>query len=146
MYKKNILVFLSCLVATIVNGYIFNYINDTYFQYSSNDNGLEKFSETARFFLIVIFAPLLETAILNLFPNWVLRSLKVSNKFLLIIVPSIIFALFHIYHPLYVAMTFIGGLILNWYYIYCQKNTSYTFLLVSLLHATYNLYGYIFVK
>ncbi len=146
MYRKNILVFICCLVATILNGYIFNYINNTYFEYSSNDNGLEKFSETAKFFMIVIFAPLLETSILNLFPNWALRRLKVSNEFVLIIIPSILFALLHIYHPLYVVMTFIGGIILNWYYIYCQKNTRYTFWLVCLLHASYNLYGYIFVN
>lgn len=143
---KHTLIFLFSLLVAILNGYLFNFFNDKYFQYSSGENGLESFSPNTKFFLLICIAPLLETLLLNRLPNLTLRKLKVTNEFALIILPSVFFGLWHFYHPLYIAMAFIAGIILNSFYIYCQKNKLYTFWLVSLLHASYNLYGFLFVN
>lgn len=145
-YKINILRFFYCLILSIANGYFFNYLNDKYIHYSSNENGLSEFSKLVKFIIIVIIAPLVETLIFNLFPNEILKKFGINNNFLLVIIPSIFFSLFHLYHPIYSLMAFIGGLIMNNYYLYNQKKCANAFLMVALLHSSYNLYGYLFVN
>jgi uncharacterized protein len=142
---KVISVFVLCLLASILNGYLFNYINDQYVQYPDTDNGLGKFSAIQKFFMLVLVAPLIETALLNLLPNIILTKLKITNEYILVLIPSIVFGLWHYYHPLYMAMTFIGGIVLNWYYVYSKKRGWYAYWLVAFLHAVYNLYGFLFV-
>jgi hypothetical protein len=144
-YIKNLFVFLFSLIASILNGYFFNYLNEKYFHYSFYGDGVEGLSKGAQFFLIVLFLPLIETALLNKIPNTVLKKLKITNEFVLIIVPSIVFSIWHYYNPIYVLMAFVEGIILNWCYVYCQKNTRYTFLLVCLLHTSYNLYDFLLI-
>jgi uncharacterized protein len=142
---KIVSVFVLCLSASILNGYVFNYINDHYIHYPGTDNGLGKFSTIRKFFIAVLVGPLIETALLNLLPNSIFTKLKITNEYILIIIPSVLFGLCHCYHPLYVAMTFIAGLLYNWYYVYSKKNGWYAYWLVALLHAAYNLYGFLFV-
>jgi len=138
--------FIICFLASVLNGYFFNYINNKYFHYHSNENGLGEFSEPIKIIIIVIIAPIVETAIFNLLPNRVLYKLGTTNKFLLVIVPSIIFSCFHLYHLIYGLMAFIGGIIMNWYFVYYDKEIRLSFWLVTLLHSSYNLYGYLFVN
>ncbi len=145
-YVKNLCVFSISLVASILNGYFFNYLNEKYFQYSFYTDGVEGLSKRAQFFLIVLFLPLIETALLNKIPNAALKRLKITNEFVLIIVPSVFFSIWHYYNPIYVLMAFIEGIILNWCYVYAQKNTRYTFIIVSLIHAIYNLYGFLLIN
>lgn len=144
--QKKILTFIFCLLAAITNGYIFNFINNKYFHYSSNQNGLSEFSATTKFLIIVIIAPIVETAIFNLLPNKLLKHFRLNNNLLLIIIPSIVFSLFHLYNTIYFLMALIGGLITNWYFLNSHKRAEIAFWLVALLHATYNLYGYLFVN
>ena len=137
--------FIACLIVSVLNGYFFNYINDKYFHYS-NENGLGEFSTPVEIIIITIIAPIVETAIFNLLPNRVLYKLGINNKFLLVVVPSIIFSSFHLYNLIYGLMAFIGGVIMNWYFIYSDKEIKVSFWLVTLLHSSYNLYGYVFVN
>lgn len=143
---KYFLIFSVCFVASVSNGYFFNYINDKYFHYyHSNENGFEGFSIAIKFLIIVIIAPIIETAIFNLLPNRVLYRLGITNKFLLVVIPSIIFSLFHLYHLIYGLMALMGGIIMNWYFISFDKKLKLSFWSVTLLHSSYNLYGFVFI-
>jgi hypothetical protein len=99
-----------------------------------------------KIFIIIIIAPIVETLIFNLLPNQILNKFGINNKFLLVIIPSIIFSIFHLYHPIYGIMALIGGIIMNWYFLYSHDKKKIAFLLVALLHSSYNLYGYLFVN
>ncbi len=143
---KNILLFITCLSVAILNGYFFNYLNSRYFHYSSNNSGLSEFSEIEKFIIVIVIAPILETLIFNLLPNFLLKKISIHNKPLLILLPSILFSIFHLYHPLYALMALVGGIIMNWYFLNVHKKTKIAFWLVALLHAAYNFYGYLFVN
>ncbi|MEN9610827.1 MAG: hypothetical protein RLZZ628_1641 [Bacteroidota bacterium] len=146
MNKKVISLTIICLLLAIVNGYIFNYINNKYFHLASNENGLDDYPKIGKIIIIIIIAPIIETVLCQVLPFSILSALKVVNKLLLILIPSLIFASMHHYHWLYMLMTFFGGLILNYYY-YCvvQIHSEYAFALTAILHATYNLYGFLFI-
>jgi hypothetical protein len=141
-----IIKFFSYLIVAILNGYFFNWINNTYFNYSNeSENGLNGFSDIGKFIVIIVLAPVLETLIFQYLPNEVLEKLKIRSYFLKIIIPSFLFSLTHFYHPLYIVMTFIAGILLNKYYIDTKNETRLFFILTVLLHSVYNLYGYLFV-
>jgi membrane protease YdiL (CAAX protease family) len=141
-----IMKFFSYLALAILNGYFFEWINAVYFNYSNqHQNGLDSFSAIGRFFLIIILAPIVETLIFQYIPNEIMENSKVKSYFLKIIIPSFLFSLVHIYHPIYIVMTFIAGVLLNKFYIDTKKQTRLFFSLTILLHAMYNLYGYLFV-
>lgn len=143
---SRLITFFSYLIVAILNGYFFNWINDTYFNYSNEtENGLKTFSGLGRFGIVVILAPILETLIFQFTPNEILEKLKVRSYFLKITIPSLLFSLVHFYHPIYIVMTFIAGILLNKYYIDTKNETRLFFILTVLLHSTYNLYGYLFV-
>ena len=147
LQRIGILTLVSLAIA-IINGYFFNYINNKYFHFSSSGNNLNDFSFTSQFIIIILFAPLIETALLQFIPNEILKYLKIYQPFLLVLIPSLLFSMLHYYNWIYVVMTFGGGLILNYYYIKAQnitKNIFYSFLLTALLHSLYNLYGFLFV-
>lgn len=142
----NILFFIFYLFLTILNGYIFNWINDTYFNYTNkSENGLKDFTKIEKFSIIVIFAPVIETLIFQYIPNKILEKLKIKKKALNIVIPSLLFSLVHYYSPIYIVMTFISGVLLNKFYIECKTKTNIYILLTILLHSMYNLYGYLFV-
>lgn len=145
-HQKNILVFFACLGIAIANGYFFNLINDRYFKFSTEENGLKGFSAVAKFGLIIIAAPLIETFFFNFVLNLTLRELKIRSMFWLVLIPSIVFSLAHFYNFLYALMAFAGAIIMNWYYIHSQSTSKYAFWLVVLLHASYNLFGFLFIN
>lgn len=143
---SRLITFFSYLIVAILNGYFFNWINDTYFNYSNeSENGLKDFSGLGKFGIVVILAPILETLIFQFTPNEILEKLKVRSYFLKITIPSLLFSFAHFYHPIYIVMTFIAGILLNKYYIDTKNETRLFFILTVLLHSAYNLYGYLFV-
>jgi hypothetical protein len=76
IYSK-LITFFSYLIVAILNGYLFNWINDTYFNYSNeSENGLKNFSGLGKFVIVVILAPILETLIFQFTPNEILEKLK----------------------------------------------------------------------
>lgn len=138
--------FFSYLVLAILNGYFFAWINESYFNYSNvHENGLSSLSITGKFFMIVVLAPIIETVIFQYIPNEILEGSNLESYFLKIIIPSLLFSLAHIYHPIYMLMTFIAGIMLNKFYIDTKRQTRLFFILTILLHAMYNLYGYLFI-
>jgi hypothetical protein len=135
----------TCLTLAILNGYFFDFINNKFFHFTSDENGLSGFSTTSKFIIVVLITPLIETLIFQFIPIEFLKRTKWSKPLFLILVPSLIFSMMHYYHFIYVIMTFVGGIILNYYYLEMQKISKYPFLLTALLHSLYNLYGFLFV-
>ena len=139
MVKRIILLF--CL--STINGYFFNFLNDKYFHLTTHVFGQTPKMELL--FISVVAAPIAETYLLQYLPNLILTKLRVKNTFLLIVLPSILFAFGHTYFWLYVFMTFFSGLILNYLFLYLKGKTPYYILITMLFHAMYNLFGFLFV-
>lgn len=146
--KKNRLLLLSILVLflCILNGYFFNYLNDLFFNFENNDeNGLKKLSNTLKYVIVVLISPIVETFFFQMLPNLILSTFF-KNKKILVLIPSLIFSIVHVYNPIYMIMAFFGGVFLNFYYIESKNHTKYFFILTVLIHSLYNCYGIIFVK
>lgn len=147
MRYKNVIFFLFCihLLVSILNGHLFNFLNERFFHLSSENEVVNGYGAVGQFFLMVILAPVIETILYNYYPVKLLEYLKVQKRFLLILLPSILFAASHFYNSLYVVMTFFGGLIMNNFYLMAKARTTYAIYWIMILHALYNLYGYLFV-
>jgi len=145
--QKIIFLFILLFAIAILNGYLFNYINNIYFNYKSNGNDLNDFKPILKLTIIVILAPIIETLVFQYLPNKLLNKLGVKNEFLLVFIPAMIFGLVHFYFWLYAISAFVGGILLNFLYLYIKnKNQIYvSLLIVFLFHSFYNLYGYLFV-
>lgn len=144
--KKIIQFFFLILLLKIVNGYLFTYINNSFFKLENTI--FEKFSESELFFMAVVFAPIIETLIFQLFLFRLLNQIRIKNTLAIIILMSVVFSQAHWYHWLYVVAAFISGLLLNYFYVYILKNKNelIAVLLTIALHSSYNLYGFLFVE
>jgi len=137
--------FFIALIVAIANGYFFNWINDRFYHFETKT----LFAYASRWellFLVVIFAPVLETYLAQDLPKRILSKLKITSTWLLLLLPSIIFALAHWYFWLYAVMTFFSGLILNYFYLWAKRRFAYYILLTIGLHAACNLYGFLFTS
>lgn len=145
--KRLIIFFLISFVLAVLNGYFFNYINDTYFHFDVNYNKSQNISKNELNFIAIFIAPFMETFLFQYLPYLILSKwIRLSNKVFCIIIMSAIFASMHYYHWLYIVMTFFGGIILNNLYIYYNKHAhSYSFILTVLFHSLFNLYGFLFI-
>lgn len=145
--KKLILFFLISFVLAVLNGYFFNYINDTYLHFDVNYNKSQNISKNELNFIAIFIAPLIETFIFQYLPYLILSKwIRLDNKAFCILIMSTIFASMHYYNWLYIVMTFFGGIILNNFYIYYHKHIpKYSFVLTVLFHALFNLYGFLFI-
>jgi hypothetical protein len=144
--QKEVLRFVIYLALAVGNGYVFNEINSLFPEYEVDMKKLFNWSPTEKVLMLIIVAPVAESFLANYFPFYVLRKLKVTNRFLLIVLPSILFGLAHLYHPVYSLMAFFGGLILNGYYLgRIYAKARFAFVQVVMLHSCYNLYGFLFV-
>ena len=145
--KKLIIFFLISFALALLNGYFFNYINDTYLHFDVNYNKYQNISKNELNFISVFIAPFLETFIFQYLPYLILTKwIKIRNTVFCIIIMSIIFSSVHYYNWLYIIMTFFGGIILNNLYIYYSKHScKYSFILTVLFHSLFNLYGLLFI-
>ena len=142
--KKPVIFFIVSFALALLNGYFFNYINDTYLHFDVNQNN--KISPEEFNFIATCIAPFIETFLFQYLAYLILsRWIGIKNQMLCIIIMSIIFSSMHDYHWLYIIMTFFGGLILNTLYLYYYRHTRYSFMLTVLFHALFNLYGLLFV-
>ncbi|WP_376779154.1 CPBP family glutamic-type intramembrane protease [Chryseobacterium flavum] len=145
--KKLIIFFLISFALALLNGYFFNYINDTYLHFDVNYNKYQNISKNELNFISVFIAPFVETFIFQDLPYLILTKwIKIRNTVFCIIIMSIIFSSVHYYNWLYIIMTFFGGIILNNLYIYYSKHScKYSFILTVLFHSLFNLYGLLFI-
>jgi Type II CAAX prenyl endopeptidase Rce1-like len=142
--KKNaflVKLFLRCYVLAILNSAIFKISNECLF-HSSLTNPIELKSKYEQFLLGVILAPIFETWLLQYLPNLLLIKLKVNNKYLLILLPAILFGTLHIgYSLIYGICMVIFGIIINYFYLKSKQVSKKYFWLTVMLHAMYNMLG-----
>lgn len=139
-----VIIFTILFFVSLLSDNFFSWINDTYYHLESNENGLAGHSKLTLFVAFVILAPTLETFLLQVIPNIILNKCKITNKYALILIPSVLFGLLHCYYWIYIIVGFIAGMILNYLYLFCKARTNYAFLIVILFHSLHNLYVFLF--
>jgi hypothetical protein len=102
--------------------------------------GYQFANDFEKFLLLLILGPLAET---YLFQQLIIRTLFNYFKISLpvsMLVSAIFFGLTHPYGLLYIAKTFISGLLFGTIYLALFDNINKAFLWVALTHASYNLF------
>jgi uncharacterized protein len=147
--KNSTLFFIILLIIKIVLGHFFSLIcpyilnsetcNVNYTGNTQNLGGI--------FFITVFFGPLLETALNQYLPiegYYKYYGKKAENrKEPIIWFTAIIFGLGHFYNILTVVHAMIGGIILATVYIHFRERGKSGFFFTFLIHALYNLYGFL---
>lgn len=142
--------FIFCIVVVnIIIGLLFVIISYFYFKNTLSKNTIKWNSVTEEFLISVIAAPFLETLLLQVATYNIFRyAIKFTNfnetlqNYLFIFLSSMLFASMHTYNWLYVVNTFIGGLSLNYSYIYFKKEKFHPYIAVVSIHLLYNLFGF----
>lgn len=99
-------------------------------------------NEYLAFVLVIIAAPVIETYLTqHLFFKYLLPYL---SRWTIVLISAIVFAMFHHYNVGYVVYAFFSGLILST--SYALKIRSNPFVCTSLIHAAYNLFGFIYAR
>jgi hypothetical protein len=97
------------------------------------------------FFTVIIFAPLVETLIFQYF----LVNLSISlTRFLFkreyiilaIMMPAMAFGLAHTYNCIYMASTFVTGLLFNTFYMVVKYRKQDAYSCTTIVHGLYNLF------
>lgn len=109
-------------------------------------NTIEWKSAVEEFCVVVLVTPILETLIFqscsyNAF-QFLTQKLVIKSPvkdWLFIITSSLIFSAFHWYNWLYHVHAFLGGICLNYAYLYFNRANFYPYLSVVLIHCIYNL-------
>lgn len=133
------------MLTAILNGYFFDWLNSKYFCFSTDYNGIEDFSEKVKFISVVLVSPLVETYFFQHLPNSLLIKLNIDSRIGRVFLLSLVFSIIHIYSWFYMLMVFLGGVILNFFYIEALRFSNKGFWWTALFHAFYNFYGYVFV-
>ncbi|HTE34844.1 MAG TPA: CPBP family glutamic-type intramembrane protease [Chryseolinea sp.] len=140
-----LLLFTSLLILSVANAYAFAWLNSLAFECATIETGLDWFSPTGQFLLLVIVAPIVETYLFIHLPYEGLAFIGIQNRTVQTICSSLVFASFHFYCWVYACMVFIGALMMNILYQYALRHRHAAFWMVSIFHACYNLYGFLFV-
>ncbi len=138
---RSIFFFLFCLVLLLLNSTVFSTIEFFYFS-GMHQNPIQNESMAFRIAIGVILTPIVETYVFQSLPNLIMNKIKVKNIFLRIVIPSLIFALSHNFNVIYICMAFCAGLVFNCMYLtYKDNNNKYAFILVVVIHASYNFFA-----
>jgi hypothetical protein len=139
---KTIILFLFILLFALLNSFIFNYLEVDF-----GENSLEEMPKTVLFLLVVFLAPFYETLFFNLLPIKVFQYFF-KNNLLIIFFSSFVFSLIHNYSYPYMLMTYIGGILVNTFFIITEKKHSVlkSLLLTIALHSLYNLIGFLLIE
>lgn len=122
------------LLLEIINSFIFAFL-------FPDVKGSEFENIYEELFVVVLFAPLIETYLIqHLIIINVLKYCK-ENLFLALIISATFFGLAHTYSIIYVAKTFISGLIFGILYLTMRKNSNKAIALVAFTHSAYNLFA-----
>lgn len=96
-------------------------------------------------FAVVIFAPFVETLIFQYFLINLTISLtrflfKRESIVLAIMIPGAVFGLAHTYNYVYMACTFVTGLLFNAFYIIIKYRKQDAYSCTTIVHGLYNLF------
>ena len=139
-------VLIKHLVIAILTAYFFNWLNKSFFNFkNSPQNDLKALTESTKNIIILIVGPFFETLIYQL-PLLYFR--KTKTHWAILIFMCLLFALTHLYNPIYFIFAFFLGLNFNLFFVKIKKgeNINEAFFLTFLLHFIFNLYGLLFIK
>lgn len=146
MLKKILQLLFIYFILSVINGYIFFFLNSHFFHLKNNK--VQGLSQIELNFLALIIAPIFETLFFQFLLYTIFKTvLKIKNEVIIIILMSLVFSSAHHYHWLYMCTTFVGGILLNIFYtsVLKIKDEKYAILFTMLFHFLYNLYGFLFV-
>lgn len=132
------------LIFAVLTAYFFNWLNQHFFNFkNSTQNGLIGIPILAKNFIILVFAPIIETILFQL-PLSNIKNFSYNWFFLIM---CLLFASVHYYNPIYFVFSIFLGLNFNVYFMRINKesNVINAFLYTLLLHILFNLYGFLFV-
>lgn len=143
MYKSSkpylLKIFLSCYLLVIANNFFFEWINN--YINCNLSNPLDKDPIYNQFIMSILIAPVMETLLFQYLPNHILSKIRLTNRYILLIIPGLIFGLAHIgYSWLYALAMFFAGLLINFFFLKAKSINKYSFWLTALLHGLYNLF------
>lgn len=137
---------LLVVVINLTLSFLITYLSYYHLDKTLSRNSIVWNSTTEEFIVSVILAPALETLLFQYYSyklfTYITRdvSLKDKNKeWLFIVCSSLIFSAMHGYNWLYQVSAFLGGVTLNYSYLYFKKAKFYPYLSVVLIHLLYNL-------
>lgn len=141
---KTVWLFLFVLAFQVSIALFFNSLNLDFGEGSSPLKGIPLY---AQFVFLVLMAPFFETIFFNLLPIKLLQ-LFFKNRIIIVLLASIVFSLIHFYSVPYMLMTYLGGIGLNFFYIFTEekKGILVSFGLTVLLHSAYNLIGFLLIE
>ena len=102
-------------------------------------NSIKKSGALKAFFLVIIFSPIVETALFQLIPLRLIPFIfKKIPKLYLILISAIAFAAIHSYNATYIVFTFFGGLVLAYFFLLSIKRKEYAFINITIIHMLLN--------
>lgn len=145
--KKNIFfLYLLALSFLFTSSFIFStiqsLINENAYLTNPNINYNDSINTLKSFVKSVVLAPLIETFIYQFIIFKVSKLLIKNNKLSLIvflIISSLSFGFSHFYSPSYLLYTIFSGFIFAFFYEIFHMKKANSFLLITLIHLTYNL-------
>lgn len=129
----------SVIVIDVFVSSVFSFI-----LFPNHENPIIFTSKTEAFFLAVIFAPIVETAIFQKFMIEKLLRGKKERYFLSFFISSICFGISHYYSLAYILKAFISGMLYSTLYITIHNKKGKPFISVCFAHSIFNFIGFLF--
>jgi uncharacterized protein len=143
--KNFFFMFLFFFFLSVLNGYFLNWLNNILgIKFQGDD--FPKMTPLLKASIIIIIAPFIETIVFQYVPIQITRKFITQKKWVVISLSALLFSIFHIYNITYFFMALIGGLLMGTFYHIAEYKKKSPILFTFLLHAFYNMYGYLFVN
>lgn len=135
-----LLLFFCTYLTRILAGIIMQYFHVPSSIIRDNESGL--FAQIEQFFLAVIFAPFIETA---MFQKLILDSGKhhIKNNILSVALAALVFGLVHCTGIVQIILATFSGFYLGLFYTIARQRKYNAFWLTCLMHALWNLIAFI---
>lgn len=114
----------------------------SFFLFSENSIDYSFENKFEEFFVVVVFAPIIETYLFQYLPIKYLDK-EIKNSLFIIIICGLIFAIFHQYNHSYTLKAFISGMLYSTLFLILRIKTKKTILFVFICHCLYNLTGFV---
>lgn len=154
--KQNVYLFISLLAtANICLSIIFMFTSEifSYGDYSMENSVIDGMSPKGIFILSVVFAPLIETYVLQFLPIELLMAILSKYKcrfvyFVAVSLSALLFAATHYFNFIYFFETFLIGIILGFGYmhicIFYKKSSYLAFFAIVFVHSFHNLFAFVY--
>ncbi|KAA9353674.1 CPBP family intramembrane glutamic endopeptidase [Larkinella humicola] len=144
-WKGIIIQYLVLLLLSLIVSYAFSFTIEIFgYEDSLSGADLSNLTNEELFLTVSIIAPILESFLFQICIIYgILYFTKWKYSYLLsLFVSSIVFGLSHSYNSIYMFYAFLIGLILAYAVLINKDNLLKSFLLIFLIHSTFNTYVY----